>query len=213
MELSKIIFFFMSICSSVNSKEQSLAHDEFKEMQSLLEKTIFELVELKSDLDETKAEVQQLKSANKALEKEHDSLKVLIGQEGLVVIFSVVHETSSSEWLDGLITFNKEVSNIGNHFNIESGTFKAPVDGFYNFWLSATTGNNGATQVAVMKNGQIWLRVFDSDSNGYYKNFNHSFQIYLKENDEVQLKIIDGLLYVSSEVAVTFTGELVYSEL
>ena len=130
------------------------------------------------------------------------------------VIFSVVRENlSATEAVTGTITFNKVVSNVGNHFTPSSGIFKAPKNGLYSFWLSATTYARADTHVDVLVNGKVWSQMHAHIADDHKVGVNHSFQLRLKPNDVVQLQVSVGSLYISGEpTLIIFSGQLDFEE-
>ena len=126
------------------------------------------------------------------------------------VIFSVVKSKDSGDVTSGsYITYNKEVSNVGNHFDPSTGTFKAPKKGLYNFSFAAVTGKTGKTYVDLRVNGSYQFAMLVHNDE-IYQNLSQSFQLHLKQNDEVRLYVDDGS--VSTHDQIRLMGMLASEE-
>ena len=117
------------------------------------------------------------------------------------VIFSVYKNGQGL----GIITFEEEISNLGNHFDASKGTFLVPTEGLYTFLFSSTTDSVGPNSVDVYVNDSKKVLIHVHDDNENHKNLDHSFQLHLKPNDVVKLQISQGSLY-----RIRLTCQLVY---
>ena len=113
-------------------------------------------------------------------------------------------DTTSS----GPLAFNKLLINEGNAFSLN--TFKAPLDGVFEFSF-AITQDSGEAQIDVTKNGDVILS-FSSDDK-QYTSFRASWLIELKKHDQIQLTVARGTIISDSDMTRIFNGRLLQHEL
>ena len=71
---------------------------------------------------------------------------------------------------NGMLIFNDIFVNNGQAMDIETGIFKAPASGIYEFTFTTMTfGNYG--KVEIFKNGRKEFSIYDWHSGGSYNNF------------------------------------------
>ena len=110
----------------------------------------------------------------------------------------------------GPITFDKLVINLGEGFDMGSGTFVVPTSGTYRLSFSAISGNeNQYTNVYVKKNGKNILRIHDGNREDTANNLSYTWMVVLNRGDRVEL-YTSNYLFADFEIPVTFTGELIH---
>ena len=123
---------------------------------------------------------------------------------------------SDSEYFP--ITFNHVLLNHGNGFDAESGTFTAPLSGYYSFHFDGGQWKHGTSDtsnlVKVYKNSQVMLEMYDSGPTyGHYQHLHFSFEEILNQGETINLKMYqDDWLYASRFNRISFSGELLYIE-
>ena len=111
----------------------------------------------------------------------------------------------------GTITYDNLVVNLGEGFDMGSGTFVVPTSGLYRLSFSAQSGYEkyDYTSVSVKKNGETVFSIWDSNAADDVNNLSYTWIMNLTMNDRVYLNS-DNHLYASSDTPVTFTGELIH---
>ena len=119
------------------------------------------------------------------------------------------------------ITFNHVLLNHGNGFDAESGTFAAPLSGYYSFHFDGRQSNYETTvttdpsnAVYVYKNSQYMLKMKDSGpANSDFQHLHFSFEEKLNRGDRINLKLYeDDWLWADTYYRISFSGELLYIE-
>ena len=111
----------------------------------------------------------------------------------------------------GPITYDNLVVNLGEGFDMGSGTFVVPTSGTYRLSFSGQSAYEkyDYTYVSVIKNGSKVFRIWDSNAADDINNLSYTWIMNLTMNDRVYLNS-DNHLYASSDTPVTFTGELIH---
>ena len=200
-----------------------------------------EINQLKSDKEELKAQLWQKDHKILQLENEISSSRLESagscskkGKEPIGTVvdvhFYVQRESNLGSVTSGVIPFEFAPVNEGNAFDLSSGIFTAPVNGFYHFQFSALKYDPveyDATylKIALEVNGDIidfsqkdLISLVEYDSYDYqyllgtYKSVSMSIPLRLKPGDEVNLVNIGGggeLADNASNHYTHFTGWLV----
>ena len=195
--------------------------------------------QLKSDNEELKAQLLQKDQKMLQLENEISSRdstgscpkkgkEPIIGTVG--VHFYVQRKSNLGSVTSGAIPFEFAPVNEGNAFDLSSGIFTAPVNGFYHFQFSAlkydpVEYDPTYLKIALEVNGDIIdfsqndpISLVEYDSYDYqyllgtYKSVSMSIPLRLKPGDEVNLVNIGGggeLADNASNHYTHFTGWLV----
>jgi hypothetical protein len=106
------------------------------------------------------------------------------------VLYSSSGETTYTSTNQVLLAFNTAANNTGNHMNVGTGTFTAPVAGRYLFQASTWHNQSITSQSAIgfFVNGTQWDESRTPSVSGrYHKNVLVSI-IPLSANDTVQLR-------------------------
>ena len=108
---------------------------------------------------------------------------------------------------------NKDDGNDGNQpMNISTGIFTAPNEGFYEFHFYGNGYRGEDTAIEVLVNGITQLTSFlDADSNNRNDFLQLSFHciLHLGKDDNIQLRVARGKIWVREELESVFTGNLV----
>ena len=125
------------------------------------------------------------------------------------IMFSVYKNNPDQIMFTGDLTYNHEVENVGGHLDLETGIFKSPTDGSFQFTFSGSGYTSGEDYIGVYVNGQLRFLIYENDDT--YSSLNYTWVLYLSEADEVRLRTIKGGLLVQSNIIFTFTGLLLKS--
>jgi hypothetical protein len=106
------------------------------------------------------------------------------------------------------VTFQYTITNIGNGFNKDSGKFKVPVDGVYEFSFSTYDNSPFNVYIHVRKNGADLFTVRSSDAANQYNSFGYTWQLSLNKNDIINLYVTNQILANISH-PFSFIGKLV----
>jgi len=124
------------------------------------------------------------------------------------VFFAVKHSGYNDISNGGVITFDVTVANEGSGMNSDEGVFTAPVDGVYDFKLSAlTVSGTGETYVDVLLNDVMKVRMYDINAAGS-SSLSRAWAFSLKRGDEVKLIKMGGGLH-RNEHGLYFVGMLI----
>ena len=109
------------------------------------------------------------------------------------------------------LTFNKVDVNIGEAF--DGSIFTAPISGIYKMTFSGQSGHQIAIMVDVNKPEKAFYIHDGKKTEGvsHLNNVSYTWMMKLVEGDKVEL-ISDDPLYASSDIPLTFTGELIHIE-
>ena len=125
------------------------------------------------------------------------------------VIFSAVKTRGCN--FEGTITYDNLVINIGEGFDVRSGSFVVPTSGTYRLSFSAQSGwrKYDYTLVSVKKNGETTFTIWDSNQKDDANNLSYTWMMNLNLGDRVSL-YSENHLWADSKTPVTFTGELIH---
>jgi len=125
------------------------------------------------------------------------------------VIFSAVKSSGGN--FKGQITYDNLVVNLGEGFDMGSGTFVVPTSGLYRLTFSAQSAYEkyDYTTVYVKKNGEGVFQIWDSNEEGDGNNLSYTWMQYLNRGDSINL-YSSNHLYAGSDNPVNFTGELIH---
>ena len=115
-----------------------------------------------------------------------------------------------------IIPWDREILNIGNHMNLLSGTFTAPVDGIYHFSLNLMGSSGGPLEVEMRKNMQETVgRAYTERSWLGYAACNLQVTLQLKKDENINIVFIRGYIYQEIFLGAVnhFTGWLVEENL
>ena len=128
----------------------------------------------------------------------------------LQVLFLAYRSHTSGENVNGVISYNNVVENIGSGLRGESGTFICPKSGQYFFHFSGQTNSN-RVYVGVYVNGVRKQQIYNYDD-ASASALTYSWFDTLNENDQLQLKVEHQNLYASKERIMFFSGYLLKSK-
>ena len=122
-------------------------------------------------------------------------------------MFSVYRTTSGG--FSGDVTYNNAVENTYGYVDLDTGIFTSPTNGIFHFTFSAEAYNSVIRYVGVYINGTRKFVILDQNDSNYFSNLSYSWYFALKTNDQVQLKVVRGLLYQYTDRRIYFNGYLV----
>ena len=103
--------------------------------------------------------------------------------------------------------------NVGNTFDLSTGTFTVPVKGIYEFSFSGNGAKNSQYGIHVHKNGKrihgFFTRSAEREDNGAYDNLASTWLLSLDVNDTVRLKINYGGFFTNRNMYRVFNGKLI----
>ena len=126
------------------------------------------------------------------------------------IVFSAISRVHVTQTTGEFITFEKFLVNVGNTFDLETGTFTPTVDGIYEFTFYGDANNANDLEVNVMHNGVEVLSFFNWDSQGSeYEEIGTTWMLSMKKSDSLQLQIVRGKLYSDENCNKVFTGKFI----
>ena len=115
------------------------------------------------------------------------------------------------------MTYDESVINVGEGMNLQSGTFTAPISGYYFFSFSGLGYDEDSflyADVRFYKNGEFLFYIRDFGSmkvtSGTFqtRNLAYSWITKLQEGDSINLCVFNGQLWADSYQRITFNGQL-----
>ena len=196
----KLVLFAFILLLRGNPSEGS--ESDVEQLQDTVQNLLNRIETLEERLDSS--EKERKKISQEVNELKHQSRR----NDYPYVIFSVFQE---GDYIDegSPITFDGTVENTGNCVDISTGIFTAPYDGLYHFSFSATAGGRGHKRVAVQINGETDFNIYTyEDLDG--SSISYTWIFSLKNSDQVNLKVMDGLIVgLPNYCRATFSGQLI----
>ena len=90
------------------------------------------------------------------------------------------------------------MTNLGNAYSTSSGSFTAPINGYYFFHIFATTFGDSETDLALLVNNEVLCGL---DASNNYQQGTCSAVVQLNVGDVVNVKAVAG-------TAELYTGEV-----
>ena len=128
------------------------------------------------------------------------------------ILFSAkMQRSGSANVKNGVLQYNKVITNIGGAYNPSDCTFTAPSDGFYMFsWSTTQYSSNGArTITAIVKNGaeQLFESSYVYGGHDVMDAASQTVTMHLATGDRVWIKLESGSNpYVNGVYEGVFTG-------
>ncbi|XP_045176615.1 heavy metal-binding protein HIP-like [Mercenaria mercenaria] len=193
--LSRLTSRFKLLENRVQDLEHQVAsqqHEIIDQKASLAEKSreITELLELlkeKDTLKKTNRRMSDIPEQNVPAQL----LRRFVLDKDDVAFYARLDETElTGVSLNQTILFDNVVLNAGNAYNINSGQFITPVDGFYLLSVAVTSdlGHNHQLQVALMKNDVILARAHAHGDSGHLDQGGITIVVGLSAGDKVFVK-------------------------
>jgi len=111
----------------------------------------------------------------------------------------------------GRISFDKEMVDSQDVFNVNEGKFLAPIDGTYEFQFSGYAHGTD-TDVRIYLNGVYKRCFFDGDYDGSSRQISFYHSLKLQQNDEIYLdNYYPSTFYADSDHVMTFEGNIISS--
>ena len=183
------------------------SNDKLEQLETL----IHDVEHLNNEANDLKQENWNLKMENQKLSEVLDAKKI-----GTPVIFAAVRKSALGEYNHvkpgADITFTEMVTNIGNGMDPETGVFKAPVTGVYEFSISAESNiEDPTTSINVFKNDEYEFRITDLNQSNQKNHVNiaYTWCLELVQDETVKLAMSNSNgLFVNYQVFVWFNGYL-----
>ena len=131
------------------------------------------------------------------------------------VIFSAyISPSSSKSFANGTIIkpYDGFKTNIGNSFNLESGEFKTPIEGIYEFSCAISRSTEkGGNYIIVEKNGVKNMQFIADSNSNELDTLSFSWFLELEKYDKIRLKVADNSpsFYASKTANAIFNGKYV----
>lgn len=112
------------------------------------------------------------------------------------------------------IVFNSTIFDTGTNYSTSTGSFTAPIGGFYEFFVTVGSGGSVRTLLSIYKNGSEFIRLYDSNTvTTGPLDVNGSCFLSLSANDTVQVFLTAGSAvtggFGTTPYYTTFSGNLV----
>ena len=109
----------------------------------------------------------------------------------------------------GTITFDDKPVDNTNSFDETKGSFEAPIEGTYVFFVNAHVGQGMASAIGVYVNGAHVKDFYDSEDAGNAREMNFFLKVVLKKSDILYLNnYYAETIFVDSIRPLTFLGYL-----
>ena len=191
------------------TKENEMRKEEIAELKS---KMTNENKKLSNDVQERKIENDQLKAKLKLLDTKYNELekKITNNLKTNDYMFSAYTGPVTKYFTTyKYVTFDYFHVNQGNMFNLNTGTFTAPVKGIYEFSFSGNSDQDEMCSVHVYKNNEKIQAMFTSKPKfDFHAHIASSWFITLNVGDNVKLKVEYGEIAAWSNGYTTFNGKL-----
>ena len=126
------------------------------------------------------------------------------------VYFHVQRKTPFTK-TGSVVTFDREILNVGDAMDAESGTFIAPTSGIYYFSISGISSpNSGSLSLSLMKNGEPVGAAFARRSE--YDTFALSSTLELEVDDVITVFLKSGYIHDEVNSYTNFNGLLLRNE-
>ena len=131
------------------------------------------------------------------------------------VIFSAyISPSSSKSFANGTIIkpYDGFKTNIGNSFNLESGEFKTPIEGIYEFSCAISRSTEkGGNYIIVEKNGVKNMQFIADSNSNELDTLSFSWFLELEKYDKIRLKVANNSpsFYASKTANAIFNGKYV----
>ena len=136
----------------------------------------------------------------------HETIYFQKGQRK--VFFFAKNYRAGSTDSNGVITFSHTYANEGEGFNEESGRFRAPVGGTYEFDYSGFANDlTSQTRVDLYKDGSRHRGCINGKEGSFKNDFECSWMLKVSSGEEVYLKAVTGKPYY-----VHFSGQLLKAD-
>ena len=187
-----------------------IANAKVIQFESTEDRTLRKLIEnvLKENKN-LRAELYDLIDKYSNIETELTDLKSSLKSD--LVMFSAYSNTNELIQEGKVVKFNKFWVNNGDVIDLDTGKFKAPLDGNYEFTFNGHSSPGIVAgyglQIQVMKNNNNILR-FSTGDDEHFENLSNTWTLQLKAGDIIKLSVRNGALFTSSNHFRTFTGKL-----
>ncbi|XP_063065497.1 complement C1q-like protein 2, partial [Engraulis encrasicolus] len=109
-----------------------------------------------------------------------------------------------------ILAYKHVITNIGNHYNPNTGIFTAPVRGVFHFLVFVYGGAGRGTGVSLNKNGDPIVNAYSHPAGGTVSSSNGA-SLLLEVGDVVYVKLGHGAwVYDSVNHHTTFSGHLLF---
>ena len=112
------------------------------------------------------------------------------------IMFSVYRDSPKGT-ITGDITYTQVIQDTNSSVDLENGIFRSPLDGTFQFSISAESYGSFRSTIGVYVNGKREFTIVND--NDYYGNLSYMWILNLNSNDEVHLKVDTGSIYVNND--------------
>ena len=125
-------------------------------------------------------------------------------------MFTAVYDQDTPQYVGAYVKFDRFLLNIGNSFDLNTGTFTSPIDGVYQFTFHGTVWNVGAG-IQVWQNEDLKLTFHGGNGLATgYDAFGNNWLLSMRKGDTLKLKISGNGQIISDENNNTvFTGKFI----
>ena len=163
-----------------------------------------------SEIEASTSEIEDLRQSVEALklQKHCEEEK----KENMIVFSAYINKGTIKE--GNYVTFSDFFTNHGNAFDLETGTFKAPSKGVYefSFFTMYHFAYFRCSKVAVEVNGRKITSFFayrDNPEDGHTATLSHGWIIDLNQGDILRLKVTEGRIFTYEDSYTSFNGKCI----
>ena len=185
-----------------NAKVIQFESTEDEPLKKLIENVLIENQNLRAELNDLNVKYSDI-------ETKLFDLKSTLKSD--LVMFSAYSNRNELIQKGKVVKFNKFWVNNGDVFDLDTGKFRAPLDGSYEFTFNGHSSPGIVAgyglQIQVLKNNNDLLR-FSTGDDEHFENLSNTWTLTLKAGDIIKLSVRNGALFTSSNHFRTFTGKL-----
>ena len=115
---------------------------------------------------------------------------------------------TSGGWMAGEVKgFDKSIVNIGHNFDLSTGIFKTPIDGYYSFSFTGFVYDHHHPILNIRKNDQNTLAInagFGQGAGPGY--FATTWYMVLSKNDKINLYVLGSSSALLYNPGIVFSG-------
>ncbi|XP_047431776.1 complement C1q tumor necrosis factor-related protein 3-like [Mugil cephalus] len=184
-------------------------------LEARLNATKDELTREKAETDKLKEEIKGLNTRLDAAEKEIDKLKQSSDTTAPQIAFSVslanFGDIYRGPCTDKTLVFKRVFANAGNGYDLNTGSFTAPVNGFYYFSFSTYGYNTHTIGAVLLKNDILQISTYENPSVDGSDSSSNAAVLQLAAGDKLHMELWDnGQVFDNLNGHTTFSGFLLF---